>query len=49
MNDKTRTGAPTSLARHDGGLYTIIGLENRDAAGNKIDTIIRSKMEKLRM
>jgi len=49
INNKTRTGAPTSLARHDRGLYTVIGLENRDAAGNEIDTIMRSKMEKLRM
>jgi transcription initiation factor TFIIB len=45
---KTRTGAPTSLARHDGGLYTVIGLENRDAAGDQIDTAMRSRMEKLR-
>jgi transcription initiation factor TFIIB len=49
VNNKTRTGAPTSLARHDGGLYTVIGLENRDATGNKIDTTMRPKMEKLRM
>jgi transcription initiation factor TFIIB len=48
ISNKTRTGAPTSLARHDGGLYTVIGLENRDAAGNQIDTTMRSKMEKLR-
>ena len=49
VNNKTRTGASTSLARHDGGLYTVIGLENRDATGNKIDTTMRPKMEKLRM
>lgn len=48
INNKARTGAPTSLARHDGGLYTVIGPENRDAAGNKIDTTMKYKMEKLR-
>jgi transcription initiation factor TFIIB len=37
-DNKVRTGVPTSLARHDGGLYTVIGHANRDAAGNKIDT-----------
>ena len=48
-NEKARTGAPTSLARHDRGLYTVIGQTNRDAAGNKIDTAMRSRMEKLRI
>ena len=33
-----RTGAPSSLARHDMGLSTIIGKENKDASGQKIDT-----------
>jgi transcription initiation factor TFIIB len=49
VNNRVRTGAPSSLARHDRGLYTVIGLENRDAAGNKIDTEMRSRMEKLRV
>src|SRR5919198_5645200 len=29
----TRTGAPTSLARHDMGLATIIGRSDRDSSG----------------
>jgi transcription initiation factor TFIIB len=43
-----RTGAPSSLARHDMGLSTIIGRENKDASGQKIDTGMRSKLERLR-
>ena len=30
-----RTGAPTSLARHDMGLATMVGKEDRDASGRK--------------
>ena len=44
-----RTGAPSSLARHDMGLSTIIGRENKDASGQKIDTAMRSKLERLRI
>jgi transcription initiation factor TFIIB len=43
-----RTGAPSSLARHDMGLSTIIGRENTDARGQLIDTAMRSKIERLR-
>jgi transcription initiation factor TFIIB len=43
-----RTGAPSSLARHDMGLSTIIGRENKDAKGQLIDTAMRSKIERLR-
>jgi transcription initiation factor TFIIB len=43
-----RTGAPTSLARHDMGLATIIGKEDRDASGQKIDSSISSTMQRLR-
>jgi TFIIB zinc-binding len=39
---RARTGAPTSLARHDMGLATIIGKEDRDASGQKIDSSISS-------
>ena len=46
--NKVRTGAPTSLARHDMGLSTIIGRTDRDAGGHKIDTEIRFTMERLR-
>ena len=45
---RSRTGMPTSLARHDKGLTTIIGRTDRDASGNKIDASIRSKMERLK-
>ncbi len=43
-----RTGAPSSLARHDMGLYTVIGKENKDASGQKIDTVMRDQIERLR-
>ncbi len=46
---RSRTGMPTSLARHDRGLTTIIGRTDRDASGNKIDASIRSKMERLKV
>jgi transcription initiation factor TFIIB len=43
-----RTGSPTSLAKHDMGLSTIIGRINNDAAGNKLDAITSSNMSRLR-
>lgn len=46
---RARTGAPSSLARHDMGLSTIIGKENRDARGQLIDTAMCSKIERLRI
>jgi transcription initiation factor TFIIB len=46
---RSRTGMPTSLARHDKGLTTIIGRTDKDASGNKIDPSIRSKMERLKV
>ena len=48
-NSRIRTGAPLSLARHDMGLSTIIGRTDKDASGHKIDTEIRSTMERLRI
>ncbi|MFL6423426.1 MAG: transcription initiation factor IIB family protein, partial [Nitrososphaeraceae archaeon] len=45
---RTRTGAPTSLARHDMGLATIIGSDDRDSSGQKIDPSIHSTMQRLR-
>ena len=47
-NTRARTGAPISLARHDMGLATIIGKEDRDASGQKIGTSIRSTVKRLR-
>ena len=34
-NNRIRTGMPTSLARHDMGLSTIIGRTDRDYTGNR--------------
>jgi transcription initiation factor TFIIB len=48
VDKRARTGAPSSLARHDMGLSTIIGKENKDATGQKIDTAMRSNIERLR-
>ena len=43
-----RTGAPSSLARHDMGLSTVIGRSDNDASGQKIDSSTRSTFERLR-
>jgi transcription initiation factor TFIIB len=48
VNNKSRTGTPTSLARYDMGLATIIGKDDRDASGRKIDAEMRSRMNRLR-
>jgi transcription initiation factor TFIIB len=47
-NGSRRTGSPTSLAKYDMGLSTIIGRINKDAAGNKLDAITSSNMSRLR-
>ena len=39
-NSKARTGTPTSLAKHDRGLATIISKTGRDASGQKLDDYI---------
>src|SRR5919108_5768472 len=46
-NDRIRTGIPTSLARHDMGLSTIIGRTDRDYTGNRIATSIKSTIDRL--
>ena len=43
------TGTPTSLARHDMGLSTIIGRADKDASGRILDSAMHSKMERLRL
>jgi transcription initiation factor TFIIB len=48
-NDRSRIGMPTSLARHDMGLSTVIGMTDKDASGQKIDAAMRSTMERLRV
>jgi transcription initiation factor TFIIB len=45
---EARTGAPSSLARHDRGLYTVIGHSNRDASGIRIDSVMHSRMQRIR-
>jgi transcription initiation factor TFIIB len=47
-NARSRTGMPTSLARHDKGLATIIGRANKDASGQVLDAAMRTTMERLR-
>lgn len=47
-NTRSRTGIPTSLARHDKGLATIIGRANKDASGQVLDAAMRTTMERLR-
>src|SRR5437016_13464838 len=46
--DRTRTGPPSSLSRHDMGLSTVIGKENVDATKNKIEPSMLSAMHRLR-
>jgi transcription initiation factor TFIIB len=47
-NSKVRTGAPTSLAKHDRGLSTVIGKINRDAAGQQIDNAMKNRIDRWR-
>ena len=49
VNDRCRTGAPTSLARHDRGLYTIIGRTDKDGAGHKLGASTYSTIKRLRV
>jgi transcription initiation factor TFIIB len=46
--DRSRTGIPRSLARHDMGLSTVIGKADKDASGRTIDGLMRSTMGRLR-
>jgi transcription initiation factor TFIIB len=46
--DRSRAGIPTSLARHDMGLSTVIGRTDRDAGGRAIDSNMRFRMERLK-
>src|SRR5919206_1367181 len=49
INDRHyRTRIPTSLARYDMGLSTVIGKTNRDASGKKIDAAMHTIMQRLR-
>jgi len=46
--DTTRTGAPTSLTRHDKGLSTVINPANRDATGKPLSSSMKSIITRLR-
>ena len=46
--DTARTGAPTSLTRHDKGLSTVISPTNRDATGRPLSSSMKSTITRLR-
>ena len=46
--EKSRVGAPTTKLRHDKGLSTNIGWQNKDAYGNTLSARQREKMQRLR-
>jgi transcription initiation factor TFIIB len=47
--NRIRTGMPTSLARHDMGLSTIIGRKDTDYTGNRIAASIKPTFDRLRI
>jgi transcription initiation factor TFIIB len=47
-NDRVRTGSPVSLAKHDMGLNTVIGNNNKDSSGQNIEPSMHSTMRRLR-
>lgn len=47
--NKSRTGDGSSLTKHDMGLSTVIGPENKDVTGKPLSAIMRSTIERLRM
>jgi transcription initiation factor TFIIB len=44
----TRNGNPTSLTLYDQGLATLIGNTNRDASGNVINSMMMTRLNKMR-
>lgn len=48
QSEKSRVGSPLTEARHDRGLSTNIGWQNKDANGNPISSKQRAKMNRLR-
>ncbi|MEM4298081.1 MAG: transcription initiation factor IIB [Nitrososphaerota archaeon] len=46
--DRSRTGIPSSLAMHDMGLATMIGLQDKDASGKALPASVKATMERLR-
>lgn len=47
-NDRAHTGLPSSLAMHDMGLATVIGVEDRDASGKSLPASMKATIERLR-
>ena len=47
-NERARTGPPSSLAMHDMGLATVIGIVNRDASGKSLSASMKATIERLR-
>ena len=47
-SNRARTGAGTSLTMHDMGLATVIGAEDRDAAGRSLPASMKAAIERLR-
>ena len=47
-HNRKRVGAPNFLAFHDRGLSTIIGNENKDCTGQRLDASVASAMQRLR-
>jgi transcription initiation factor TFIIB len=47
-DERSRTGLPTSIAIHDMGLATIIGGDNKDAAGRSLSGAMKSSVERMR-
>jgi transcription initiation factor TFIIB len=45
---RSRAGVPSSLAMHDMGLATMIGVEDRDASGKALPASMRATIERLR-
>ena len=48
-DDRSRGGAPTSIAIHDMGLSTQIGGANRDASGRSLSSNMKSSFDRLRV
>ncbi|WP_245867405.1 transcription initiation factor IIB [Candidatus Nitrosotalea bavarica] len=49
FNDKSRTGAKSSLAIHDMGLATTIGSQDKDASGNSLSGYMKNTFNRLRI
>ncbi|MEO9277783.1 MAG: transcription initiation factor IIB [Nitrososphaera sp.] len=49
FNEKSRTGAKSSLAIHDKGLATTIGVSDKDASGNYLSGYMKNTFHRLRI